>query len=236
MRPRISQSCSPVVWRRTNGGHLARRLIVWGASGHAKVVADLSRLVGWEIVGFLDDIAVSRRGEAFFGSTVLGTLDHVLEGGRKYIDVQIALGVGENEARLRVARLLADAGFGCVTLIHPNATIAVSAQMNEGIVVAAGGHVGPDVLMGRAALVNTGAVVDHDCILGDGCHIAPHATLGGAVSIGVRTFVGANATVLPRLKIGSDTIVGAGSVVTRDLPDGVVAVGGPARVLRSSQT
>jgi len=209
---------------------VAGRLIVWGASGHAKVIADLSRLCGWEVIGFLDDISPSRKGEVFFGATVLGSLNHIL--GSQYIDLVVALGVGENEPRLRIARLLASLGVGCARLIHPKATIAVSADLDAGVVVAAGAHVGPDVAIGLAALVNTGAIVDHDCKLADGCHIAPQATLGGAVSIGVRTLVGANATVLPRITIGSDTIVGAGSVVTKDLPDGVIALGVPARVVK----
>ena len=53
----------------------------------------------------------------------------------------------------------------------------------------------------------------------------------GTVIIGDRVFVGAGTVILPSVKIGNDVIIGANSTITHDLPDGVVAVGNPARVI-----
>ena len=50
--------------------------------------------------------------------------------------------------------------------------------------------------------------------------------------MGNDVWIGASVTVLPGVTIGSNTVIGAGSVVNRDIPDGVVAVGNPCRVLR----
>ena len=60
-------------------------------------------------------------------------------------------------------------------------------------------------------------------------------TRGAAVTIGDDTWIGGNVTILPGVHIGADVVIGAGSVVTRDIPDGVIAVGNPCRVLRKNR-
>lgn len=53
------------------------------------------------------------------------------------------------------------------------------------------------------------------------------------ISIGKRVWIGGGTIVLPGVSIGNDTTIGAGSVVTQDIPERVVAVGNPCRILRS---
>jgi maltose O-acetyltransferase len=52
------------------------------------------------------------------------------------------------------------------------------------------------------------------------------------ITIGDNTWLGGNVTVLPGVTIGSNSVVGAGAVVTKDVPDNVIVVGTPAKVLR----
>ena len=82
------------------------------------------------------------------------------------------------------------------------------------------------------SIVNTGASVDHDCVVGDHSHISPQACLAGNVWLGEEVMIGIGAMIVPGRRIGARTVVGAGAVVTRDLPDGVVAWGCPARIVR----
>ncbi len=65
-------------------------------------------------------------------------------------------------------------------------------------------------------------------------HLAPGSTLCGCVKVGNNVMVGAGAIILPRVVIGDNTIIGAGAVVTRDVPDSVIVVGNPARILRKN--
>lgn len=208
-------------------------LLIWGASGHASVVADIVRLDGeYEIVGFLDDVNPERRGEMFCGAPILG--------GREAFDEYLHLGVrhillafGDCGARYRLSRWVQTQGFSLATAVHPGATVAASAIVGAGTVVVAGAVINPKAQIGESVIVNTGATVDHECTLGDAVHVCPGAHLGGQVTIGEATWIGIGAVVKDRVCIGKHSVVGAGAVVVDDIPDGVVSYGVPSRVVRS---
>ena len=205
-------------------------LVIWGASGHATVVADAIRLRNeYRIVGYLDDIDSARRD--FGGASVLG--------GREQLPKLFAAGVrccfvavGDCEARIRLARLAAEAGFQFATVVHPTATASAEATIGEGSFLGAGSVLGPCSRIGPQVILNTQAGVDHHCTLGKGAHLAPGSRIAGGVTIGQGTFLGIGSCVADHKTIGEFTIVGAGSVVVNDLPDRCVALGVPARVVR----
>ena len=111
-----------------------------------------------------------------------------------------------------------------------SAVISASATLGRGVAVMAGAVINAESQIGDLAIVNTGAVVDHDCRLGAACHLGPAAALAGGVSLGERAFLGVGARTIPGVTIGADSVVGAGGVVARDLPDGVLAIGVPAKI------
>ncbi len=205
-------------------------ILIWGAAGHAKVVAEAVRLSGrWVVAGFLDDIDPGRAGEPFAGATVLGGRDALpalhAQGVRA-----VALAFGHNAARMRLMDELLSQGFEFPSIVHPSAVIAGDCE------IGAGSFVGPLALVqaaarvGRQVIVNSGAIVEHDCDVGDGVHLSPRVCLAGGVHVGALTWIGAGAVVRDKLSIGREVTVGMGSVVVRSLPDGVQAFGCPARV------
>ncbi|HAM34315.1 MAG TPA: sugar acetyltransferase [Elusimicrobia bacterium] len=207
-------------------------VVVWGASGHARVVADILRLMGrYRIRGFIDDVNASRRGEAFCGARVLGgqeQLDALLENGFRHM----ILAFGDCRQRLRLAEFASKKGFTLVTAVHPRATVAGDARLGAGTVVAAGAVVNPAARIGKVVIVNTSASVDHECEIEDGAHIAPGARLAARVSVGRGAWVGIGAAIKEGVRIGSGAVVGAGSVVLEDIAPDVVAYGAPARTVR----
>jgi acetyltransferase EpsM len=207
-------------------------VVVWGASGHALVVADVLRAGDeYEIVGFLDDVSPERRQEAFGGATVLGGREQLDDLQRRGVAHAI-VAFGDCGARLVAADHLLARGFRLARGVHPRATVARDVAVGGGTVVCAGAVVGPGAALGANVIVNTLAGVDHECVVEDGAHVGPGVRLGGRVRVGRGTWVGIGATVIDRVTLGAGSIVGAGAVVLDDVPDGVVAYGVPARVRR----
>jgi sugar O-acyltransferase (sialic acid O-acetyltransferase NeuD family) len=202
-------------------------VVILGAGGHAKVVADILALNGVEIAGYLDDDE-RLHGGCLLGYPVLGgiaRLDELTPSG-------VIVGVGSNEARKRVVeRVGVRATPLWINAIHPRATVAASAQraLGRGVVIAAHAVVNPDARLGHHAVVNTGATVDHDCVLGDYVHITPGVHLAGNVTVGEGTLVGVGTNVIQGIRVGDWAVIGAGSVLVRDVPSHVVAKGVPAR-------
>lgn len=219
----------------TRAGRTARvvpPLVIWGAGGHAKVVADIIRLRReYIIAGFLDDVANGSSPGEFLGAP----LYYGLEGldGLQRADVRfLIMGFGDCRARLERGRVAQARGWSLATALHPSAVVAASAEVGAGTVVAAGAVINPEVRLGEHVIVNTSASVDHECVIGDGAHISPGARLAGRVTVGRATWIGIGATILPRVSIGADSEVGAGSLVLEDVPDGMIAFGSPARLVR----
>lgn len=156
-------------------------------------------------------------------------LDDGMPGG----PVDWALGLSSGEHRVRAATALAPAGLGePIPLVDPTAIVASTAVVAHGAYVNAGVVIASNTRIGCYANVNRSASVGHDCELGFGSSLGPAVTLTGHVVIGAGAFVGAGAVVLPGVRIGVGSMVGAGAVVTRDVADGHVVVGNPARTLR----
>jgi acetyltransferase EpsM len=204
--------------------------LIWGASGHARVVADIVRLNNqYELAGFVDNTPSAPN--RFLNHTVY----HDLEALRAVRDDGVAsviVAVGDCNARMRLGETAVDLGFALVSAIHPRAIVASDASIGAGTVVAAGAVLNPGCSIGANVIVNTGATVDHDCRIADGVHIGPGVHLGGWVTVGRATWLGIGAIVKDRIAVGEGGIVGAGSVVLSDIPDGVVAWGVPAKPMK----
>lgn len=200
------------------------------------MIADILGLrAEYEVVGFLDDANPARAGETFLGKPILGgreRLEDLREGGVGYL----IFGFGDGVARLRLSRLARGEGFRLATAVHPRSVIAADVNVGDGTVVAAGAVVNPGTTIGENVIVNTSAGVDHDCVLEDGTHISPGVRLAGGVTVGRAAWVGIGATVVGRVRVGAGSIIGAGAVVLEDVPDGVVAYGVPARVVREVES
>jgi sugar O-acyltransferase (sialic acid O-acetyltransferase NeuD family) len=138
--------------------------------------------------------------------------------------------IGNAAVRLQWLPRLASAGYELPVVIHPIAWVSPSAQLGSGSVVFAQVAIQAQAVIGTGAILNTGCSVDHDAQLGNGVHICPGARLAGEVQVRDRSWIGIGSSVIQQIRIGADVTVGAGAVVVRDLPDGVTAVGVPARV------
>jgi sugar O-acyltransferase (sialic acid O-acetyltransferase NeuD family) len=206
-------------------------LVIWGASGHAKVLAEFLTPPEHEIVALFDNDATVEsplpRVPVFHGAE--GFKQWRAEHPRMLPGACVAIGGERGRDRVELQRFLARHGCAPIVAVHPTAFVARTARVGAGSHVLANAALAADAVVGEACILNTAASVDHECVLADGVHVAPNATLAGLVTVGPHTLIGTGAIVLPRVSVGADVVVGAGAVVTRDVPDGAVVVGNPAR-------
>jgi sugar O-acyltransferase (sialic acid O-acetyltransferase NeuD family) len=197
-------------------------MIVFGASGHAKVVIEILEVNGITDIEVWDDGADKTRVWQY------PVKKPSLQGSSS---LEMVIGVGRNDSRKNIAgRFSALAKF--ITSVHTSAVISPRAIIDEGTVVMAGVAVNADTRVGKHCIVNTCASIDHDCLLEDYVHISPNATLSGNVSIGEGTHIGAGATVIQGITIGKWCTIGAGAVVIRPVPDYATVVGNPGRIIK----
>lgn len=198
-------------------GTTVKRLVIIGASGHGKVIADIAVRKGYEEIVFLDD---DENVKECAGFPVIGKTCEA-----KGMDGDKIVAIGNPKIRKRIQKEIS----GVITLIHPNAVISRRVEIGEGSVIMAGAVINTDVVIGNGCIINTGASVDHDCVLGDYVHVSVGAHVAGTVHIGERTWIGAGATVSNNVNICGDCMIGAGTVVIKDIDKPGTYVGVPAR-------
>ena len=193
---------------------MPHKVIIIGAGGHGKVVADIVTACGDTVVGFLDDDPSKEN--------VLGPVCNATH----YPDCRFVAAIGNNEVRKKVSAFLPVSWH---TAVHPTAVISPSAVIGEGTVVMANAVINAEARIGAHCIVNTAAVVEHENILADFVHLSPCAALGGTVQIGESTHVGIGACIRNNLTICGGCTIGAGAVVVQDIEEPGTYVGIPAR-------
>jgi sugar O-acyltransferase (sialic acid O-acetyltransferase NeuD family) len=207
-------------------------LVVWGATGQAKVIAEFAPALGYSITALFDNdpnVRSPLAGVPLHHSRA--GFDSWRAGASGPVYFVVAVGGSRNADRLELMRMLENAGLMAATLVHPTAFVAASAKVGEGSQILAHASVCADAVLGKGCIVNTGASVDHDCQLGDGVHIAPGGILCGCVRVGTCAFIGAGAVLIPRISVARDAVVAAGAVVIKDVLAGQTVGGVPAKTI-----
>lgn len=201
-----------------------KKLMILGAGGQGKVVADIARLCGYTDIAFLDD---NQSLTSWVGYPVLGGMGQA----GAYTDWEFFIAIGNSMLRQKLQQQLVQTGKTVATLIHPNAVVSQSASVGQGSVVMAGAVINPDAVIGQGCIINTCASVDHDCVVGDYCHISVGSHLAGTVKVGNHNFLGIGAVVSNNLTLCNNCTIGAGAVVVKDICQSGTYVGVPAKKL-----
>lgn len=205
-----------------------RPLVILGAGGHGKVVADAAIASGeYSAISFLDDAFPELR--AVSDWRVTGRPGDI---SKQAPDCAAIVAFGDNNLRLEWIDKLIGLGVEIVTIRHPRAVVAERVNIGAGTVLMAGSIVNIDTSVGKGCIINTGSTIDHDNRLGDGVHVSPGAHLGGGVVVGERAWIGIGACVIQNITIGAECIVGAGAVVIHPVEKGTTVGGCPARKLQ----
>lgn len=199
-------------------------LIIIGAGGHGRVIADIAQKLGvYETISFLDD------GDAkeTMGLPIAGKTSDI----EKYVKTaDIFVAIGNSKVRGDFIERLLAMGANVPTLIHPSAIIGVCVEIGVGTAIMAGAVINPCSKLGKGVILNTCSSIDHDCIVGDYCHIAVGVHVAGTVTLGDKVWLGAGTTIKNNVSICADCIIGAGAVVVKDITESGTYIGVPAKI------
>lgn len=204
---------------------MKKSLVIIGASGHGKVVADIAEKQNrYDRIFFLDDDDTRTDCAGF---PVVGTSGMVSQ----YLtDAELFVAIGNAQIRQRIQERLEQMGEVIPTLIHPNAVIGKDVSIGPGTVVMAGAVINPCAQIGKGCIINTCSSIDHDCRIGDYVHVAVGAHLCGTVVVGEGTWIGAGATVSNNLTVCGGCMIGAGAVVVNNIAEAGTYIGVPAKI------
>lgn len=209
---------------------MKKRLLILGASGHARVVAETALLSGiTNDLAFIDDA-----NKSVDKWPLIGNLEFALEASTKKEFQNAFVAIGNSKVRAKWLHKLMETGYNLPPIIHPHSWISPSSTIGNGTAVLANAIIQANVVIGKGCILNTSSSVDHDCVIGNYVHISPGAHLAGNVTIGNESQIGIGASIIQNTRIGIGVTVGAGAAVIRELPDGVTAVGVPAKVIKDN--
>ena len=207
-------------------------LIIVGAGRQGRNIRDICDILGVRVAGFLDD--TKARGEIVDGAPVLGGFERAgdaeLSQQAKWI-----VGVGDNSIRQQLSTDIQARGGRLASVIHPNCAISPSASLGEGVYINAYARVLANASVADYALIEGLSTVGADCVLGEAVLIAPGCQLTAGCRIGARAFLGAGAVVVGPASVGADSIIGAGATVIESIPEGMLAMGTPARIKKPNR-
>jgi sugar O-acyltransferase (sialic acid O-acetyltransferase NeuD family) len=201
-----------------------RKLLIIGAGGHGRVVAEVAELMQlWDEIAFIDDKLFNSKINDIF---VVGRLEDLSSLHQDYGEAIVA--IGNNKVRLEFLDKLNKIGFKVPVLIHPSAIVSEKTLIDQGSVIMAGVIVNPNVKIGAGCIINTKVSIDHDCVLENGVHLSPGTQLGGTVFVQCQSWIGIGASIINNVVIGKDSIVAAGSAVINDVDANILVAGVPA--------
>ena len=202
------------------------KLIIIGAGGHGKVIANIAKLNGYQDIAFLDD----DESKVINGTyKIIGKISNLQEYFEGY---DVIIGIGNNGIRSMLSNRLSKMGVIQPILIHPSAVIDETVSIGEGTVVMANAVINSDSIVGKFCIINTGSTIDHDCVISDLVHISPGAHVAGSVNVGTMVWLGIGSSVVNNVSIQEKSVIGAGSVVIKDVKTSGTYVGVPVRRIR----
>lgn len=197
-------------------------MLLYGASGHCKVVCSALESLKISINAIFDDNKQVYRLNNYQVSGPYNSNFFSLD--------ELIISIGDNKVRKSISKNIKHNFGNCIS---PHAICDKNVILGKGSIILHGAIVQRDTQIGSHVILNTSSSVDHDCIINDFVHLSPGARLAGGVNVGEGTHIGLNASVIPNINIGKWCIIGAGAVIIRDVPDYSVVVGNPGKIIKT---
>jgi len=212
-----------------------QKIVILGAGGFGREVLDVLLAQNkvskkWEILGFIDENP-AKWGQILNGYPVLGSFEWFSEANLKAVKVICA--IGDNKVRAKVVKKAKSLNLAFASVIHPTVVATDFVTFGEGVIICAGCILTNQISIGNHVIVNLDVTIGHDTVVEDFCNLNPGVHINGANRVCTGAYVGSGAVTVQNVTIGRWSVVGAGAVVINDIPDKVVAVGVPAKPIKS---
>lgn len=204
-------------------------LVIIGAGGHGRVVADCAQQLGtYSKIIFLDDCYKDRKTTGNW--QIVGSVNSFFQ----YIEnAHFIVAIGSNTSRMQIVEQLNSANAKIISLAHPSAAISPHTHIGIGVIICANATINIGTRIADGCIINTGATVDHDCQIDKFVHISPGVNIAGGVNIGKLSWLGIGSTVIECLTIANNTQIGAGGVITQSTQANSLYLGVPAKRIRA---
>lgn len=207
---------------------------IYGSGGLGREVLELSNQINailhkWDDIIFIDDTKT----EGLFKNHKIYPFEEILKN-YKHNDVEITIAIGEPDARKKLWNKISEYKYSFATLIHPNVYITENTKIGYGTTICSGAYISCDVEICENVYIQPQVCIGHDCKIGKHSVLSPSVALAGNCNIGEGVYIAMSVPVKEKVNIGSESIIGMGSVVIRDIPDNVIALGNPARVMKKN--
>lgn len=209
-----------------------KTLVIIGAGGHGRVVADCAQQIGaYKSIIFLDDCFNSKQTSGNW--EVVGLVEDYIH----YIDhSDFIVAFGNNLFRAKISKKLQDAQANIISLIHPSAAVSSHTFIGKGVILCANSVINVGTHIADGCIINTGATVDHDCNIHSYVHVSPGVNIAGGVTIEQYSWLGIGSTIIECLTLAENTQIGAGAVVTTSTEASSLYLGVPAKLIRALST
>lgn len=209
-----------------------RDLVIVGAGGLGREIASFltdadPTGASWKLLGFVDDRLASHTVE---GWPILGPIEMLYNMSPA---PWAAVAIADPRTRMRIFTKIKENNVPVATLIHPSVKISGHVLVGEGCIVCAGSVITTNVTLGKACIINPGCFIGHDTVVADWVSLMPKVSIAGEVQIGQGCYLGISSTVINKIAIGEWCVIGAGATVVGEIAPGSLAVGVPARVVKT---
>lgn len=206
------------------------KVVIIGAGGHAKVIADIIIKNNDELIGFLDDNVIIDT-NVIKNYKAIGKIEDAIRLQQIDKNLKFIIGIGNNKIRKEIANKYS---LKYYTAIHPSAVFGLNVEIEEGTTVMANAVININSKIGKHCIINTGAIVEHENVIGDYVHLSPSVTTSGNVKVAELVHIGTGSKVRNNINISKECTLGVGTVVVKDINETGVYIGAPARKLRDS--
>ena len=209
-------------------------MLIFGAQGFAKEVLEILYQNKYaKEIAFYDDINNDIGGKLYKQFKIIRSeaeaKDFFNKNGTFY-----TIGIGDPNLRKEIYKKFSALGGVMYSTISTESSIgSFETYIGIGCNILPGVRISNNVSIGKGCIIYYNSIIAHDTTIGDFVEVSPSANILGRVKVSNYTHIGANATILPDITIGKNSKIGAGSVVTKDIPDNVLVVGTPAKIIKS---